>query len=180
VRTWCSRRCCGPTGDLLVDGVGVGREIRVDLVHGRSWNVALPRNESCVLHPERAEVLHVSGARWSDSWLHILDAWRERWSTAELAIRLPTTILQGTECLSCKAQTSQARAHPGDLDVTCEECGEVVALDLVNQFVGTEAWGALSPEETGMPPWSWLEVSGHDRSAVFELSGAPAALTGWA
>lgn len=170
------------TRDRHTMTVPVGHELRFDLAYDRFWQVGLPVNADCVLHPAPVVLADARGLSRGHSWRDILDHWRAALPGEEVVLRLPLPVLRGWTCLRCDNQADVHRAHPGDRRVHCPVCDAEVALDLVDQIDGTQSWHALSPYATGFPRWSWIEAHAPSDTRTFELaepvgSGEPVQVT---
>ncbi|MEU7979264.1 ThiF family adenylyltransferase [Micromonospora sp. NPDC049081] len=150
--------------------VPIGHELRFDLAYDRFWQVGIPVNPDCLLHPTPAVPTGSPGSWATDRWVDILERWRTARADDEVVLRLPLTVLRGWSCLGCGRQDEVHRVHPGDRPVRCPTCAAEVALDLVDQIDGTQSWHRLSPHETGFPRWSWVEAHGSGGTVVFELA----------
>ncbi|MEU7617841.1 ThiF family adenylyltransferase [Micromonospora rifamycinica] len=150
--------------------VPIGHELRFDLAYDRFWQVGIPVNPDCPLHPTPVLPAATPASSGADRWVDILDRWRAALADGEVVLRLPLPVLRGWTCPGCGRQDAVHRAHPGDRPERCPACAAEVALDLVDQIDGTQQWHRLSPYATGFPRWSWVEAYGGGEARVFELA----------
>lgn len=146
----------------------VSRELRFDLLYNRFWNLELPRNEDCVLHPTPIFGAEEEPVRIGGSWAEILDHCRRRLG-AGVALHLPLAVLETLSCLECGWREQINRTHDLDEVLSCKECGASAIPRVRNQVVGDEEWFHLAPAEMGFPPGSWITASAEDTEWVFEL-----------
>lgn len=163
--------------------IPVGRELRLDLAHDRFWNVTMPRNESCVLHPQPMPVAETPVISWEQSWASVRKAVRADFAGQDAELHLPLQILTSWECRNCGAESDVPRAHVGDIPVMCTQCGRDAVPDLTSVILGGEPWEMYSPREMGFPPWTRFEARSGDDAQVYEVGGAPPELadlaSGW-
>lgn len=156
--------------------VAVGREMRIDLAHGRFWNHALTVNESCELHWEQASPEAGAAVQWNDSWQDILKQCRAAAAIPDGVLQLPVRLLLRWQCPACGASDEAMHAYAADGPLPCAECGQDAIPTFAAHVDGSEDWADRSPLDMDMPPWSWLELRAEGVVRTFELAGVQAPL----
>jgi molybdopterin/thiamine biosynthesis adenylyltransferase len=163
-----------------IDGEGrtlLGRQLRVDLAFNRTWNLAVPKNARCELHPERAVIRTDPNISSQVTWRQIIAAASSTLQGEARSIHLPFLVARPDPCPRCGNAATDWLVCESITQLGCPKCGAARGAEAVNQIIGNELWLDRTPSEMSVPKWCLLDVVGSDSSlTTFELAEADTSL----
>jgi hypothetical protein len=138
------------------------------------YTTAFQRRAECLSHETFADILELPLSAVTDSAADLLDAVRSHaGDNGELQLRLDRDLVISLDCPSCKSvrEVFRPASAVGIGRAECEQCGQILKPNLVNQIERGSTLARESLSRLGVPKFDVVRVATRSREWHVLLAG---------